>query len=114
MSNAINSVFQTSIPLDPKPCLLGILDDFQLPVLAREAVAIAVFQARRVILRHWKSTKSPSHKEWVQCMGETLRLEKYIYQHRGRPRKFDNLWGPWLDTPGLNRLELVIERLLNG
>lgn len=26
-----NKVFQTSIPLKPKPCLLGILDDLQLP-----------------------------------------------------------------------------------
>lgn len=47
-------------------------------------------------------------------MEETLRLEKYIYQHTGRPGKFDNLWGTWLDTPGLSPLELVMDRLLIG
>lgn len=48
--NTINSVFKTSILLKPKPCLLGILDDFKLSVLTREAVARVVFQAQRVKL----------------------------------------------------------------
>lgn len=112
--NTINSVFQTSIPLNTKPCLLGIFDDFPLMAPTREVVARALFQAWRVILRHWKSTDSSSNKEWIQCMGESLRLEKYIFQHRGHPHKFDNLWSPWLDTPGLSPLELVIDRLLVG
>lgn len=91
----INAVFQTSIPLDS-----------QLDIPVREAVARALLQAWRVVLRYWKSTDSPPQK-WIQCIGETLRLEKYIYQHRGNPRKF-----PWLDTPGLSPLELVMDRIL--
>lgn len=65
----------------------------------REAAARALFQARRVILWHWKSADPPSNKEWVKRMGENLRLEKYIYQHKGRSHKFDNLWGSLAGYP---------------
>lgn len=39
------------------------------------AVARALSQARVVKFRYWKSTDP--YKEWIQCIGETLRLEKY-------------------------------------
>lgn len=80
----LNAVFQISIPLDPKPCLLGILDDFQLTVHIKEAVARALFQARRVIPRYWKSTDSPFYKDRVLCMGETLGFTLAVpAAHRG-------------------------------
>lgn len=53
----LNVIFQISKPLDPKPCLLGILDDFQLTVHIGEPVARAPFQARRVLFRYWKTER---------------------------------------------------------
>lgn len=47
-------------------------------------------------------------------MGAILQLKKYIFQHRGSIGKFDKLWAPWLDTPGLTLLHLIMDRLVIG
>lgn len=108
--NTINKVFQVSIPTDPKPCLLGILDELLIKEHSKQASARALFQAQ--IIRHWKATDSPTLKVWIAQMEDTLRLEKYIYQHKGRPHKFNKLWDPWLDSPGLSPVDLVLDRML--
>ena len=110
----LNSVFQTSVPLDPLCCLLGVLEGSIAEETTRVAFARALFQARKLILIHWKSREPPSVKVWVQHVGKTLLMEKYIYQHRGNAGKFFRLWDPWLATPGLSPVELVQERLLGG
>lgn len=46
-------------------------------------------------------------------MGHTLIMEKYIYQHRGNPGKFDKLWDAWLDASGICPGELVQRRHLD-
>lgn len=66
----------------------------------------------KFILRHWQSTEPPTVKEWQNQMGDTIRLEKNIYQHRGSVRKFNKIWVPWLEVPGLALAELVMDRLL--
>lgn len=38
----------------------------------------------------WPSTL----KEWVKQLGDTLWLERFIFQHRGCPGKFVVLWSP--------------------
>ena len=40
-----------------------------------------------------------------------LRLEKLIYQRRGARGKFDSMWAPWLNVPGLAPVDLVYDRL---
>ena len=45
-------VFRTSIPTDPKPCILGILDDIPMDDNCKQAVSRALFQAQNRILRH--------------------------------------------------------------
>lgn len=107
----LNAVFQVSIPTDPKLCVLGVLDSLQLQKFSKEAIAIALFQACRVILTHWKSDTLPTCKEWIVYMGDTLHLEKFIYQQRGCPDKFEKIWVPWLDFPGLSLLDLVTNGL---
>lgn len=72
----INRVFQINIPLDPKLCILCILDDLPVEDDPKQAITRALFQARKLILRGWKVTEPPTLKEWVTQMGATLRLEK--------------------------------------
>lgn len=98
--DTLNRVFQVVIIQDPKSCLLGILDDIQVEEVTKQAIARALFQARKIILRHWKSIEPPSWKEWVVIMGDTLRLEKCMFQHRGCPNKYQAVWSPWLDSQG--------------
>ena len=108
----LNRVYLTNIPVDPKPCLLGIIDDMSLDDNSRQAILRALFQARRLILRHWKAVDPPTLKEWITQMGDTIRMERYVYQHRGCSRKFEQVWAPWLDSPGLSPVDLVMDRLL--
>ena len=110
--DTLTTVFSATISRDPKVCVLGVLDDIQLEDNPRQAIGRALFQARKLILHHWKASEPPKISEWITQMGAMLRMEKYIYQHRGRRGKFDLLWAPWLDTPGLAPLELVLERIL--
>lgn len=108
----INKAFQVTVPMDPKPCVLGILDDLQIEDNSEKAIARALFQARQLILRHWKGSDTPTLQEWTTQMADTLPLEKYIFQHQGRPGKFEAIWSPWLDTPGLCPVDLVLDILL--
>lgn len=109
--DTINMVFQVQIPLDPKPCLLGIIDDLLTGDILKQAVNRTLFQARMLILRHWKSEDPPTKQEWITQMGNTIRLEKIIFQHRGTSKKFEKLWAQWLGVPGLALVDLVIDRL---
>ena len=107
-------MFQANVPLEPLHCILGVLEGVIEEEGTRVAFARALFQARKLILIHWKSREEPLLKTWVQHMGKTLLMEKFIYQHRGNAGKFLKLWDPWLAIPGLSPLELVQTRLLGG
>lgn len=112
--STLNGVFQTTVPVDPMQCLLGVLDEVIPEEQTKVAVSRALFQARKLILMAWKSAVPPSVKMWITHMGKTLIMEKYIYQHRGCPHRFERIWSSWLDTPGLSPRELVMTRLLQG
>lgn len=58
-----NTAFLISIPTDPKPCLLGILDNLPLEDNLKLPIARALFQARLLIFRIWKATELPTMKE---------------------------------------------------
>lgn len=60
----------------------------------------------------WKSEDPPTKGEWVKNVGEVLRMEKPIYQHRGSTVKYERIWAPWLDVPRLALVNLIMDRLL--
>lgn len=41
--NIINSIFQVNIQMNPKPCLLGTLDDLPIEDIPKQAIARALF-----------------------------------------------------------------------
>lgn len=63
--NTLNKVFQVNIREDPKQCILVILDDLQVEEIPKQAIARALFEARELILRYWKSADPPFKKEWI-------------------------------------------------
>lgn len=105
----INKLFQVNISNDPKLCISGILDGLPIEDNPKQAIPQALFQVR--ILRGWKATEPPILKEWINQMGVTLHLEKYIFQHRGQPDKFEAVWSSLLNTPGLSLVDLILDRL---
>lgn len=108
----LNRVFQIQLVEHPKLCGLGIIDEIPAEESSRLAITRALFQARLLILGHWKSTNLPTVKEWLAQMGNTIRLEKYIYQHRGSAKKFEKIWVPWLAVLGLAPVDLIMDCLL--
>lgn len=81
MVRTINSTFQLDISLDPKPCILAILEDVTSDVNIGEAVSRGLFQARKLILQHWTTQSLLTPEMWLTNMGVTLRYERLIYQH---------------------------------
>lgn len=76
MLNTINSVFTPPFHSTPNRAFWAywMTLNYRPP---QERWWLKLFQARRVILQNWKFSDPPSHKEWIQCMGGTLRLEKF-------------------------------------
>lgn len=112
VADTITRSFQVTIPIDSRPCILGILDDIPIKEKPKQAIARAFFQVGKHILRHWKAVEPPTLKEWISQMGDTLSLEKYIFQHIGCSHKFNDMWDSWLNSPGLSPVDLVLDRLL--
>lgn len=80
--NNVNSVFKVTLPLEPRACLLGVLEEYEWEMYTREAIQRVLFQARKLIMVHWKSENPPTVREWIHNIGELLHMEKIIYQHR--------------------------------
>lgn len=108
----LGAVFRVSIPLDPRHCILNLLDELEWDSHVREALTRALFVACKLIMMHWRSEAPPSFKGWITALGNILKMEKIIYQHRGCSKKIEKLWEPWLGTNGLVPDDLVMDRLL--
>lgn len=104
----LHNVFLSNIPLDPKCCVLSILEEVESCAFIREAISRASFQSQKFILQHLKSADLPYQ---MDQKFDTLRFELYIYQQRGCPGKYEKLWANWLNTPGLRALELAMARI---
>lgn len=110
--STLNLVFQMTVPLNPICCALGVLEEVIPEEMVRMAFFWVLFQARKVILMGWKSSLPPTITSCITHMGNTLIMERYIYQHRGSSGKRERLWAAWLDTPGLCPRELIMSRIL--
>lgn len=87
----LNIAFQVSFPLDPRQCILSILDVMIPDVYVREAATRTLFQARRLILLQCISSLSPTSQLWLEQIGSMLRIEKMTYQHRGSFYNFEKV-----------------------
>lgn len=54
-----------------------------------------VIAARLVILRHWRSTQSPSVNEWVVEMDHTEKMETLLAYELDILEKCRQIWVPW-------------------
>lgn len=68
-----------------------------------------LFQARELIAQRWLVPDPPTNIEWVKIAKNTVTSENFVYKKR-RFRKFEKIWGPWVDTLGLTSNERVVNR----
>ena len=107
----INSIWNLQLPIDPKLCLLGWLDEGRYGSHTSTAILRVLFLARKLIARKWLSVAAPTHIEWITSVNDSLVREQLAYKHRGSPGKFENIWDPWLGTQGLAPSRLVQSRI---
>lgn len=108
----VNKVFKISLPMDPRFCILNDIETVVQDKHCVTAVTRCLFAARKLVAQRWMASTAPTLVLWIAAVNRVLKLEKYTYQHRGVYAKFEKLWAPWLDVPGLAPLELVRDRLL--
>ncbi|XP_041433292.1 uncharacterized protein LOC121398297 [Xenopus laevis] len=72
--------------LNPATCLLGLLDSVVPRVHTRCLIRLLFFYAKKVVALHW-------------MVNSQLELYKLTYLARGCPKKFENIWNPWLESP---------------
>lgn len=96
---------------DPKICILGVLDtvDSDSPLML--SLSRMLFQARKLIAQHWIRPTPPSRGEYVSRLNNVIRLERAVYLKRKVPHKYEAIWGPWLDVPGLPSQILLQNRI---
>lgn len=63
--HTLNKVFQSDIQVDPKQCLLGILDSLLVQEFTREAISGAMFQAHKLMLLIGYRIYPPMVAEWI-------------------------------------------------
>ena len=105
-------MYQVRVPLDPIVCILGAVDEEVYPPPINIAVIRLLYLARKQIARFWLSPHVPTKKQWIDQVNLIIVREHYTYQHRNASKKFNSIWQPWLETPGLAPPRLIMTRLL--
>ena len=53
--------------------------------------------AKKLILKFWKNTTTPTFKMWISNMSETLHLEEMRFLLLGKVDQFLKTWSPFID-----------------
>lgn len=80
----INDVAQTHLPLEPRVCLLGLVNDLAPSVAEGTFLGLSIFYALKSIAMHWKKPTSSSLAFWKRLINANLPLYRDTYDHRGR------------------------------
>lgn len=107
----LNRIHNFNRSPNPKLCVLGITDDLDSETPIMLSVSRLLFQARKLIAQHWIRPTPPALSEYTSRVNNIIRLEKAVYVKRNTYHKFEAIWGPWLDTPGLPSQILLQNRI---
>lgn len=107
----IHLVYGIRLPSDPKVCILGLLDTDDTAAPSSLGILRMLFQARKLIAFHWLRPSPPTVREYTIRMNHIIRLERGVYLKRKASPKFEKIWGPWLDSPGLPTPILLRDRI---
>lgn len=114
VTDLIHTVYGIRLPLVPTVCVLGLVEDTGDSLLSSLGILRMLFQARKLIAFHWLRPSPPTKREYVARLNHIIRLEKGVYLKRKALHKFETIWGPWLDSPGLPTQILLRDRINFG
>lgn len=96
----INSTFGLKLELDATICLLGKIEENNVPVNIKLTVIRCLFQARKIKALNWQSVRPPTLEECVKVMAATVWREKVVFTRQRNLDKFLKMWKPWLKKMG--------------
>lgn len=96
----LTSVFSMNIELDPVYLILGIPSKHIKTVAGKRLFNILTFAARKNILLHWVSDKSPSVNGWRKIISELIPLEYLTSIIHTNMDQFYTVWRPYLNYIG--------------
>lgn len=88
----LSTMVQPQIPMCPKICILGVLDEECWTHHDRIFLSETLFLARKSV------DNSPTISQWISWVNQTVGMEKVVYKHRGCPQKFQKVWGKWCES----------------
>lgn len=98
VTDCLTEVFHTQIPLTPRVCLIGLVEEVVPSLAHRTLLNIGLFYGKKAILLKWKKSAAPTLSFWKALVNLVIPLYKATYRIRGCPKKFTKVWQPWLDT----------------
>ena len=91
----ISEVLKIRLDPDPKLIILGILDsNLVLTGNQRNFFDYCLIIGKKIILKFWKGTLSPTIKMWAAEMLETLQLERIRFVLLDKYNTFEQIWSP--------------------
>ena len=83
ITERINRVFGSSLDPVALTCLLGCMEDNQVPPGNLEAILRCLFQARKIIAQKWQAHAPPSVENWVATINLTISSERAFSTRQG-------------------------------
>lgn len=94
--DTINNAYALTIPANPLSAIFGIHPDDDSPTTIKRALSFMTLLGRRLIWLNWKTTRAPSHIQWIREVLLNLKLEKLRFSLAGSLKRFTSVWNPLL------------------
>lgn len=88
------------IPLQPRVCLLGLVEPLANARAIRTLLGCLIFYARKGVILKWKLPAAPSLDYWRSLVNSVIPLCKATYLSWGWPKKSNKVWDLWVDSTG--------------
>ena len=93
----ISEVLKVELDPDPKLIIFGIPEpNLVLTLNQRNFFDYCLIIGKKMILKFWKGTLSPTIKMWKAEMLETLNLERIRFVLLDRYNSFESIWSPYI------------------
>ena len=90
-----SKVFKTTLQPDPLLVILGTSGNTgNLQNVQRCLLSYGLLCGKKLVRLHWKKTETPTFKEWLTALTDTLHLERIRYSLSGRVEDFKRMWQP--------------------
>lgn len=91
----MSEVVGAAVPLDARWQILGVTGDVTWSRWDKVWLALATVMAKRNIVRLWGADLAPTVEGWIHDLNWCQRAEQVIYQSRGCPQKWGEIWKAW-------------------